>query len=356
MTIAWLASDAGQATIEQLRGVDPLRARALFADLSTEQITAALTQARHKPPGHPLRLVTNEGIQQATPIEVALRRARRLAERTEAVVDAGCGIGVDSWAFQQAGLQVLAFEQDPTTAEIARANGIDVTTADVMATDLPDIPVYVDPARRRAHAATDGRPIRVFDPAQWRPPLEWVLEHASVARVAPGLREIPDAAEWHCSSIGRTLVDATLWLGEWAATSRRASVLHEGVWHELTGPVRPAEIGPVQEYLVDPDPAIVRTGLISNLCAELVDPDLAFLTTPHPPPAWWGRAMRVLAEVPLREVRATCRGLGMSRVTVWARGFDKVPPLGLREGRDGVVVLARTGQERTTRAWVGRFA
>ena len=86
--IDWLASPAGQATIEALRGVDPLRARARFPDLSADQVAAALTQARHKPAGFPLRLVTADGIQQATPLAVAKRRATRLAQTDAAVVDA----------------------------------------------------------------------------------------------------------------------------------------------------------------------------------------------------------------------------------------------------------------------------
>lgn len=353
MSVSWLASEQGQQTIEALRGVDPLRARTMFGHLSVDQVTAALTQARHKPPGYPLRLVTPDGIQQATPVAVAVRRATRLAETTETVIDAGCGIGLDSWAFQQAGMRVLAYEQDRATAEIARANGIEVVCGDVMTAALPEGALYVDPARRLTHAATDGRPIRTHDPQRWRPPLDWVVNHARLARVGPGLREIPAAAEWHCSSIGRTLVDATLWFPPLARVDRRASVLHAGVWHELMGPALPARTGPVQQYILDPDPAIVRTGLVSNAGGHLVDPALAFVTFADEPPAWLGRSMQVLEEVALKSVRAACQRHGLTRVTIWARGFEHIPDLGLRSGQDGVVVLARLGARRTARAWVG---
>lgn len=352
MDIQWLASAAGQATIEGLRGVDPLRARALFPRLTPEQVSAALSQATHKPVGFPLPLVTAEGIQQATPLEVAQRRAARVALTQDTVIDAGCGIGVDAWAFQQAGLQVIAFEQDPVTAQIARANGIDVTCADVTSVRLPAGCMYVDPARRKTHRHTHGQAIRTHHPAQWQPPWDWVVQHAQVARVAPGLREISDGAEWHCSSINRGLVDATLWFAPLDEVDRRASVLHDGVWHELTGPPAPAVLG-LGEYIVDPDPAIVRTGLVSNLGGRLLDSKLAFVTFDEQPPAWMGRCMRVLDEVPMKQVRSTCQRLGVERVTVWSRGFDPVPRLGLREGRDAIVVLARMGPGRVARAWVG---
>ncbi len=352
MDVNWLASDEGQATIEALRAADPLRARDMYPALSAEQVSAALTQARHKPPGYPLRLVTAEGVQQATPVAVAVRRAARLAMTTDTIVDAGCGIGLDAWAFQQAGLRVLAFEKDPATAAVARANGIEVTCADVHDAELPDAPIYVDPARRKAHRHVSGQAIRTHDPRQWSPPWEWVLAHASVARVAPGLREIPEDVEWHCSSIRRSLVDATLWFAPRDLVDRRASVMHEGVWHEVVGPAAPAEVRSVGEYLLDPDPAIVRAGLVSNVGA-LVDAHLAFVTADAAPPGWQGRVMRVQDEVPLKQVPAACRRLGMERVTVWARGFDAPPRFGMPEGADGIVVAARLGPQRVARAWVG---
>ncbi len=352
MTIEWLASAEGQTTIEALRGTDPLQARRQFPGLRVEQVTAALTQARHKPLNYPLPLVTAEGIQQATPIPVATRRAQRLALTTDTIIDAGCGIGVDAWAFQQAGLQVLAYERDPQTAAIAQANGIEVIVADVTEVALPDLPLYVDPARRKAHRHVSGQAIRTNDPTLWSPPFDWVLAHASLARVGPGLQEIPSDAEWHCSSINRSLVDATVWFPPRNRLDRRASILHKDIWHEVAGPASAVHIEPVNDYLLDPDPAIVRAGLVSNIGA-LIDPHLAFVTCQQAPAPWLGRAMRVLEEVPLKAVSQACQRLGLQTATVWARGFSPVPRLGVPEGTDGVVVLARMGTQRVTRAWVG---
>jgi hypothetical protein len=363
MDVAWLTSPEGRAAIAALAGTDPLRARAALPHLAAERISEALTQARHRPAGFPLPLVTVDGVQQASPVAVAQRRAARLAASgVTAVVDAGCGIGLDAWAFATAGISVIAYELDATTAEVARANlaGLDVQvrTADVTGATLPaGATVYVDPARRRGYQDSEGRPVRVRNPDQWRPPWAWVREHAGLARLAPGFRDLPDGAEWHCSSIGRSLVDATLWLPPHARTDRRASVLHAGVWHELTGPAAPVDAGPVDDYLLDPDPAIVRTGLVTNAAqtvgGRLLDEHLAFVTSSTPPPPWLGRTMRVLDEVPLRQVGAACRARGMRAVTVWARGFDRPPPVGMPQGRDGIVVAARLGPGRTTRAYVG---
>ncbi len=367
MDIAWLTSDEGRAAIAALAGVDPLLARARLPHLTPERVSAALTQARHRPPDFPLPLVTDVGIQQASPVSVAQRRAQRLFEAgTRTVIDAGCGIGVDSWAFAGAGLRVIAFEVDPTTAEVARANlsGLDVEVrcADVTAAALPPAAaLYVDPARRLQHHDPQGRPLRVNDEQRWRPPWSWVVDQARqrdvLARIRPGFRDIPDGAEWHCSSIRRRLVDATTWFPPLAEVDRRASV-HDGTqWHELSGPADPPQSGPVGTYVIDPDPAIVRSGLVSNaarlISGRLVDPHLAFITTDRTPPGWLGRCMRVLEQVELKSVRDACRRHGLSTATLWARGFPQPPNIGIPAGQDAIVVAARVGSGRRSVAWIG---
>lgn len=363
--VDWLVSPQGRQVVEALRGVDPLRARGLFPHVPPDRLAAALTQAQHRPSTFPLPLVTAEGVQQASPVAVAQRRAARIAAAgVDTVVDAGCGIGLDSWAFARAGLRVVAYESDPVTARIAEANlaglDVDVIRADVTEAALPEGVLYVDPARRRISMDVTGRPARIHDPQRWRPPWQWILDRAGtrpvVARIRPGHREIPEGAEWHCSSIGRTLVDATVWFPPLAATDRRASVF-DGRWHELTGPAPAAGVAPAGRYIVDPDPAIVRSGLVTSAAAvvdgHLLDPRLAFITTDREPAAWLGRSIRVLQQTTLKDAARTCRALGFTTATLWARGFEHTPSLPLPQGRGAVVVMARIGTRRRTTGWVG---
>jgi len=366
--VDWLTSDQGRAAVAALRDVDPLRARSAQPHLSAQQIADALTQAQHRPSGYPLPLVTAEGIQQASPAEVARRRAARLtASGIEAVIDAGCGIGMDAWAFAQAGLRVIAYEADPDTFAVARANlagtGAQIRHADVTTADLPPgSALYVDPARRLEHRQADGRAIRPHDPQLWRPPWDWVLHQAQqrpvVARIRPGHRGLPEGAEWHCTSIARHLVDATAWFPPLAQVPRRASVLTGPRAHELTGPAVTAAVGPVQRFIIDPDPAIVRSGLVAEAAAtahgHLIDEHLAFITTTVRPDPWLGRCMEVLEQTSLKAAAATCRRLGVSSATLWARGFQRLPHLAMPQGPDSVVVAARIGPDRRTQAWVGR--
>lgn len=367
MDVSWLASEEGQASVAALIGVDPLKARSLLSGVPPDRVSDALTQAQHRPPDFPLTVVTIDGVQQASPVPVAQRRAQRVAESgCSAVIDAGCGIGLDSWAFARAGLQVLAYEVDPTTAEVARANlaGLDVAvrTADVTEADLPpDAALFVDPARRHAHRDALGRPVRIHDPEQWRPAWSWVLDQAKrrtvIARIRPGHRDLPGGTEWHCSSMARRLVDATLWFQPLAEHPRRASVYDGSTRHELHGLGAAVHVGNAGKFIIDPDPAIVRSGLVADAAlvaaGHLIDEHLAFITTDIEPPAWLGRSMAVLEQAPLKRAAAACRRHGLRSATVWARGFDRVPQLGLPQGREAIVVAARLGRERRAVTWIG---
>ncbi len=367
MDVTWLTSDDGRAAVATLHGVDPLRARAVLPQLSPQQIADALTQVRHRPADFPLELVTSDGVQQSTPLAVARRRAQRLAEAgLRRVIDAGCGIGVDAWAFAQAGLDVIAYEIDPTTAQVARANlrefGVEVRQRDVVSNLPSDTAMYVDPARRLAQRDAPGRPIRVHDPERWSPPWSWVLEQSRsrpvIARIRPGHRDLPDSVEWHCSSINRRLVDATVWFPPLARRDRRASVLDGDTWHEISGAPGPSEVGPSGAFIVDPDPAVGRSGLVGNLANQiggrLLDPRLAFITTDSPPPRWAGRGMAIVEQAALKHVARTCRRHGIDAATLWARGFTTEPRTGLPQGQQGIIVAARVGDDRHSVAWVGR--
>jgi hypothetical protein len=179
-----------------------------------------------------------------------------------------------------------------------------------------------------------------------------------VARIRPGHRDLPPGVEWHCSSIHRSLVDATVWFPPLAHTDRRASVLHGNAWNEVAGAPESAEAGPVGAFIVDPDPAIVRSGLVANAAhligGRLLDPRLAFITTDAHPPPWVGRGMSVIEQTTVKRIAQTCRRHGLESVTLWARGFDTAPRTGLPEGQQGVAVAARVGDDRRSIAWVGR--
>lgn len=300
--------------------------------------------------------LTEAGLQQASRPIVAMRRARLLAEQDLTHwVDLGCGLGIDSIAAARAGLSVTAVEHDPDTAAAAAHNiaqfapdvSATVEVADAMTVPVPTSAVaFVDPARR-AGTRPDGSARRTTAPDDWQPPWSWVSAFTSghdrtVAKVAPGInRDLPDpdaAVEW--VSVAGDLVEATVWFsGVRDGRSRRTATLltpdadpwAEGGQRQLSGSGAPAAVGPVNTWLLEPDPAIIRAGLVGEL-ADLVDghilsSGIAYLSAEQRPDPGWGRVSRVVAQLPFKTkpLRAELRRLGVGSLEIRSRGLDLDP-------------------------------
>ena len=309
-------------------------------------------------------LWTPESAEQATRAEVAVHRVARLAGRSP-VVDLGCGAGADALAMADAALDVVAFEQDPTTAAVAEANvelegyesRVDVHRADVTTLDLDGLQcaaAYVDPARRSGGT-------RRFDPQSWSPPWSWVedlAEHvpATVAKVAPGIPHdlLPSDAEGEWVSWKGDLKEATVWHGPLATARRRATLLPSGATltdAELAGSV---DIGAVGRWLVEPDDAVIRAGLVGAVAASvdgrLLDEHIAYVVADGEPMTPFGTTYEVHDEIPfaLKRMRSVLRARGFGDVIVKKRGVAVVPEELRRRlalGGDGpmaTVLLTRT--------------
>jgi SAM-dependent methyltransferase len=176
---------------------------------------------------------TRDGLEQASRPSVAGHHARRfVAAGVRRVIDLGCGIGSDALAFADAGLEVIAVEIEPHTAEVARANlagRAEVITGDAeeLAGTLinNDDGVFLDPARR----TTAGRLWRTED---FTPRWSFVTglldgTRTTGVKLGPALphREIPAGveAEW-VSDHGET-VEVGLWSGAGSEPDRRAALI-----------------------------------------------------------------------------------------------------------------------------------
>jgi hypothetical protein len=191
----------------------------------------------------------------------------------------------------------------------------------------------LDPARR-----SGGR--RQLDPDRWSPP--WTTVAAllgrvptSVVKVAPGLDHdrVPAGVEAEWVSVGGSIVEALLWAPALSSTWRRATVVRQDVVHELTGDADPgrAPVGPVRGWLHEPDPAVIRSGLIAvvaaDLGATLIDPTIAYLTSDTAVDSPWLTSYRVDEVLPfnLKKLKALLRARGVGRVVVKKRGSPVEP-------------------------------
>ena len=184
---------------------------------------------------------------------------------------------------------------------------------------------FVDPARRRG-----GRRELRTDLSE--PPLGWCVELADRVpavgiKAAPGLpRELaPPGWELEFVSLAGDLKEAALWSPALATARVRATLLPGG--HTLLpepGPEVPcAQSG---GYLLDPDPAVTRAGLVQELArshgAWKLDPEIAFLSLDTPARTPFARALRIEESLPwnLKSLRATLRRLDVGAVDVRKRG------------------------------------
>ncbi|WP_091536821.1 class I SAM-dependent methyltransferase [Modestobacter sp. DSM 44400] len=316
-------------------------------------------------------LFTGDTLEQAGRPALADRRAGRLLTGGVAsVADLGCAAGTDTLALARAGASVLAVDRDPVARTLTAANAAAVGVADrvqVVDADVVDLvaaaadgqvagcdAAVLDPARRAG-----GR--RLLDPDRWSPPWSTVLALLErvprcVVKVAPGLDHdrVPAGIEAEWVSIGGSIVEALLWGRGLSTTWRRATLVRGGTIAELIADDDPglAPVGPVRGWLHEPDPAAIRSGLVSvvaaNLGATLVDPTIAYLTSDSPTGSPWASSHPVTDVLPfnLKKLKALLRSRDVGRVVVKKRGSPIEPDALARQLRGpgsgtAVVVVTR---------------
>jgi hypothetical protein len=366
--LGWLGARGPVGAGEELAVGERLRAR-----YPAELVAAAMAQhelrlkARAKFSQPERMLFTRAGLEQSSSELVAGHRAARY-ERFPLVADLCTGIGGDLIALSP-GRAALAIDLDPAHLRMALGNAralgageVSGACADVRDLRLDGLPaVFVDPARR-----VGGRRLPA---GRSEPALGWCLalaDHTDAVgiKAAPGLRLdlVPDGWEVEFIAEGHDLKEAALWSPAMATTPRRATVLQGGQTpatpsmagaHTLVGaagpPLRVAEPG---EYLLDPNPAVTRAGLVEDLGRELgawkIDGRVGFLTSDRAMVTPFGRLLAVEASLPwsLKRVRAELRARGAGAVEIRKRGsavdVDELRRrLDLRGDRRLVVVLTR---------------
>ncbi|MCZ2806376.1 class I SAM-dependent methyltransferase [Modestobacter sp. VKM Ac-2983] len=379
-----LAAPAGAAALTRARELLAERADAvtaltrLRAEVGVELAGPAWGIARQRERARPAFgadadrfFFTADALEQAgRPVLADRRAARLLADGARSVVDLGCAAGTDTIALARAGATVVAVDLDPVARELTRLNtaAAGLTGVEVRAGDAVDLvaaaaggrvagcdAAVLDPARRAG-----GR--RQLDPDRWSPP--WSTVRAlldavptCLVKVAPGLDHdrVPAGVEAEWVSVGGSIVEALLWGRGPSRTWRRATVIgRDGGVRELTADTDPGDArpGPVRDWLHEPDPAVIRSGLVALAAAELdatlVDPTIAYLTSDAAADSPWVSSYRVTEVLPfnLKKLKALLRARGVGRVVVKKRGSPIEPETLARQLRgpgegSAVVVVTR---------------
>jgi SAM-dependent methyltransferase len=372
-----LLSPVGAELLHRLQRlvITPALAMSLAAELRgsypPDLVAAALTQqalrtaARQKFSRADEMLFTRPGLEQASSELTATHSARRFAGRP-VIADLCCGVGGNLITLAAASHQVVAVDGDRDTLRYAGHNAavygttgrVALVCADVRDLRLPGgvTAAFVDPARRAA-----GRRLRAGDSA---PPLDWcfaLADHvpAVCVKAAPGLPHdlVPPGWEIEFVAAGRALKEALLWSPAFATTTRRATILPAGATL-VSSPGDPVAVGEPGEYLLDPNPAVTRAGLVQELGRDLgarqLDELTAFLSVDRFVGTPFARTLRVLESMPWheRQVARRLRELSIGAADIRRRGLagdvEQIRRrLDLRGDRQATIVLTR----RAGRPW-----
>jgi hypothetical protein len=306
-------------------------------------------------------LFTDEALQQATAEPVAVHRAQRLAG--VAVHDATCSIGTELAALRNSAAYVVGSDIDPVRLAMAGHNvpDVDLCRADALRPVTRDTVVLVDPARR-----SGGR--RRFDPRDYTPALDALLDvyrdRDLVVKCAAGidfeeLSRLGFRGEVEVTSLSSSVREACLWsegLGD--GVTRRATVLDTG---ETVTDADPDDcpVAPAGRWIVDPDGAVVRAGLVRHYAARhglwQLDADIAYLSGDRLPDNVRGFEVLEQLNYSERRLRQALSSRDVGAVEILVRGVDVDPDalrarLRLRGSQPVSVVIARIGSGAASRA------
>ena len=306
-------------------------------------------------------LFTESGLEQATRLKVAALHAGRFSRAgIHHVADLGCGIGGDALALAAVDLEVTAADADEVTAAIATYNLTPFPKVHVLHARAEEVPLggiggaWLDPARRTSSGGTTRR---LSDAAEYSPSLDFAFGLADRmpvgVKLGPGTDRgvIPPAAEAQWVSVDGDVVELGVWLGSVARPGirRAALVIRDDRAAELTAGAdsEDAPVGPIGDYLYEPDGAVIRARLIGDLArangAWMLSAGIAYLTSDTPFESPFARGFRVLEHLPAdeRQLRQALAARRVGTLEIKKRGVD-VDPAALRTR------LKLRGEERAT--------
>jgi hypothetical protein len=289
--------------------------------------------------------LTRQALEQASSFEISSYRAKRF-QHFPYIADLGCSLGGDTFALAQVA-PTIGLDVDLVRLSMASANllslGLSPNTQMIQSNLIHPLPfkaasigLFFDPARR----AGDHR---FFSVQQYQPPLsiirDWLPDFPAIGvKISPGvdIAELNDyEAEVEFISLHGELKEAVLWFGSLKTAFRRATVLpgpYQLVAHLPDRmPLPPTRISNPGSFLYEPDPSVIRSGLVTTLAemldASQVDPKIAYLTSAALTASPFARVWRIEDWFPfqLKRLRSYLRQNNFGRVTVKKRGSPIEP-------------------------------
>lgn len=294
---------------------------------------------------------TREALEQASAEGISRHRALRF-RNLDRIADLGCGIGGDTIALADCA-PVWAVDREEIRLRMASENlkayapahpvrflltdllrpGMFFAGRGAAAAPRERFALFCDPSRREEER-------RIFSVRRYSPPLEAVTpwraalrSQALCVKISPGVRweEIErEPCEVEFLSWNGDLKEGVLWYGAFQSARRRATLLPAG--DTMTdGEADSDAISPPRGILYEPDPSILRAGLVRQLAARLqaarIDPTVAYLTADECTPTPWAQAYRIEDVMPfgLKRLRDWLRARSVGRVVIKKRASPLAP-------------------------------
>lgn len=356
--IAQLAPEIGSTKATAVKDAALLRAH--FGDFGRAVAELLQSRASGKLPEH--WLMDHDSVQQATPLPVVRERAARIERYAPGALvhDVTCSIGTEGLGHER----YVGSDLDFSRVLMARHNlGRPVFVADALHAAVRADVGIADPARR-----VGGR--RITSPDQLLPPLPSLLELPGelAVKCAPGL----DYSEWSglvsVTSVDGAVKEACLYTPGLSGEERREAVVITDA-----GTDRLTDLDPSAEqladapgrYLIDPDGAVVRAGLVRQFAVReglwMLDERIAYVTGNRIPQGYSG--FEILETVPLKKLKGALAAHDCGSLEILVRGVDLDPDalrkkLKLRGSRPMAAVLTRIGAQGVAlvcgpRTWPG---
>jgi SAM-dependent methyltransferase len=285
---------------------------------------------------------TRSALEQASSEVISFYRAKRFSGFSR-LLDLGCSIGSDALALAQYA-PVVGIDRQLLRLALAQANISALKPAHpvhFIQADLMDaIPLkgnkdkwgaFFDPGRRTASR-------RIHTVREYQPPLgllrQWLTDIPSLGvKISPGvnLAELTEYdAEVEFISLEGRLKEAVLWFGQLKTVARRATLLPIGLTM-IPGETTEERLSEPLRYLYEPDPAILRAGLVTDLAAQLnayrMDEEIAYLTSETARETPFARHWQIEDWFPfqLKRLRSYLRRHRVGHVVVKKRGSPLEP-------------------------------
>ncbi|MCK5050665.1 MAG: methyltransferase domain-containing protein [Candidatus Cloacimonetes bacterium] len=282
-------------------------------------------------------LFTELGVQQASSWKLAQYHAKKF-KAFDKVADLCCGIGVDLISIAKGKEQVYAVDLDEDTLKLAEyncrnqnLNNINYKFGEAQEFDQQVDAIFIDPDRRPGSS-------RKIAPEEYSPPFSKIMELRNICpniavKLSPALDynrlNLPIDSTLEFVSENGTLKEILLCMGELATKNceRKAVLLPSNL--TLQNSSIKIKVTNIQKYLFEPDPAVIRAGLVQELGNKidynLIDSKLALLTGSQIVQSNYGKIYEVLEimKYDLKKVRKYVRENEIGELIIKTRGFPE---------------------------------